>query len=51
MCLFRKEVLGMVSLKDYIENHITTSIIDLFNVVDKDNVYVRSHYRSFPKKE
>ena len=40
----------MVSLKDFIENHITISIIDLLKDVDKDKVFVHSHYRSFPKK-
>lgn len=49
-CLFRKEVFEMVSLKDYIKNHITISIVNLLNYIDTDIVYVRSHYRSFPKK-
>lgn len=49
-CLFRKEVFEMVSLKDYIKNHITISIVNLLNYIDTDTVYVRSHYRSFPKK-
>ena len=40
----------MVSLKDFIENHITISIIDLLNDIDKNRVFVHSHYRSFPKK-
>ena len=49
MCLFRKEVLEMVSLKDYIENHTTVSIIDLLKDIDKDKVFVHSHYSSIPK--
>ncbi len=49
-CLFRKEVFDMISLKDYLKNHITISIINLLNDIDTDKVYVRSHYRSFPKK-
>ena len=51
MCLFRKDVLEMVSLNDYIENHMTISIIDLLKDIDKDRVFVRSHYRSFPKRK
>lgn len=49
-CLFRKEVFEMVSIKDYIENHLTKSIVDLLTYVDNDKVFVRSHYRSFPRK-
>lgn len=49
-CLFRKEVFEMVSIKDYIEKHLTKSIVDLLTYVDNDKVFVRSHYRSFPKK-
>lgn len=49
-CLFRKEVFEMVSIKDYIENHLTKSIVDLLTYVDNDKVFIRSHYRSFPKK-
>ena len=41
----------MISLKDYIENHTTVSIIDLLKDIDKDKVFVHSHYRSFPKKQ
>ena len=41
----------MVSLKDYIENHTTVSIIDLLKDIDKDKVFVHSHYRSFPKRK
>ena len=40
----------MVSLKDFIENHITISIIDLLNDIGKNRVFVHSYYRSFPKK-
>ena len=49
-CLFRKEVFEMISLKDYLKNHITISIINLLNDIDTDKVYVRSHYCSVPKK-
>ena len=41
----------MVSLKDYIENYTTVSIIDLLKDIDKDKVFVHSHYRSFPKRK
>jgi hypothetical protein len=43
--------LEMVSLNDYIENHMTISIIDLLKGIDKDRVFIRSHYRSFPKRK
>lgn len=49
MCLFRKGVLEMVSLNDYIENHMTISIIDLLKDIDKDKVFVRSHSVNFQK--
>lgn len=51
MCLFRKEVLEMVSLKDYIENYTTVSIIDLLKDIDKDKVFIHSRYRSFPERK
>ena len=48
---FERRCLEMVSLKDYIENHLIKSIVDLLTYVDNDKVFVRSHYRSFPKRK
>ena len=49
--LFRKEVLDMVSLRNHIENNITISLVDFLKGINKEKVFVHSHYRSYPKRK
>lgn len=41
----------MVSLKDYIKNSKMMSLSDFLLGIQSDKVYVRSYYRSFPKRK
>lgn len=41
----------MESIKNHIENNITTSLVDFLKGINKEKVFVHSHYRSYPKRK